>query len=715
MNKIFTAGTGLARLLLLSLVLYCPGSLLAADGDKMTFDIPAQGADAALRQFSVQSGMEVLFSTAVAANVAANEVKGQFTPLEAVALLLSGTDLAIEQKDGQQGVLRVVRDAGPNVAGTTGSGPLTDRPDSDDVGMFDRVVMQDKFVVSASRTPQDPRYTSSSVSRVPLAELETTQMPDLRSSLAQQPGVIVVNTGTVGGQTSVYIRGAYPHHTLFIVDGVRMNDRSATYGNFLAGADLGGLDRIEILRGPQSPMYGSAAMGGVVLMDTSKGNDGVSGNVTVSGGSFDTMAGALNVQGGTGALGYSASIGRYETANDLPGNDYESWNYSGRFNVELTPQFELGLTLRGSEGVFQSVGSRFWPSTGTVDSANYLGTLYGKYTSDGGVVTQFTGAWHRREYTWTDSWGASPQENNRKILDWQTAWQAAEQLELVVGANYEDAEYDLSGGVTGDKVAAGFVSGTYRVAEDVTLTAGFRYDDFETVGSSTTWRTGLSWLLAPETKLRATYGTGFAAPGSSDRYGVPQWGQEPNPSIRPEESTGWDIGIDQGFLDEKLTLSASYFSNSFEDLIDWEYISYVYYTGWYVNRSKASTQGVELGITAQPVSIVQLRLGYTYLDAEDDTTGARLIRRPRHTLDAQGWVDITPAWTLGLGLHYVADRVDSGPIGDYTTVRAFTSWEAMEGLTLRLRAENLFDEEYEEVLGYPALPRGVFGSVEWSF
>ncbi len=131
----------------------------------------------------------------------------------------------------------------------------------------------EELVISASRIPQEWRRTSSSVSVISLGEMAKLQVVDLKESLAQQPGVSVVTTGTVGGGTSVYIRGAYPHHTLFIVDGVRMNDRSASYDAFLASSSLGGLDRIEVLRGPQSTMYGSAAMGGVILIDHSRGTE----------------------------------------------------------------------------------------------------------------------------------------------------------------------------------------------------------------------------------------------------------------------------------------------------------------------------------------------------------------------------------------------------------------------------------------------------------
>ena len=129
----------------------------------------------------------------------------------------------------------------------------------------------DAYVVSATRTPQDPKLSSSSITLLPLADLQTAQTVDLRTALAQTPGVAVVSSGATGGQSSVFLRGADSDQTLFVVDGVRMNDRSTAYLNFLSGADLLGLERGEVLRGPQSTLYGSSAMGGVILLETAHG------------------------------------------------------------------------------------------------------------------------------------------------------------------------------------------------------------------------------------------------------------------------------------------------------------------------------------------------------------------------------------------------------------------------------------------------------------
>jgi vitamin B12 transporter len=305
--------------------------------------------------------------------------------------------------------------------------------------------------------------------------------------------------------------------------------------------------------------------------------------------------------------------------------------------------------------------------------------------------------------------------NHRKVVDWQNTWEASKQLQVVAGAGYERSRYTVDGVRSKDEVKAGYVSGTWNPTTTVTVNAGLRYDDFKSVGSATTGRLGASWRPVAGTKLRTTYGTGFAAPGSDDRYGVAEWGQLPNPNLKPEKSRGWDVGIDQK-LCENAQLELTYFENRFRNLFEWEYVDFVTYQGRTANRAKAKTNGVEVALRARVSDKVQTRLSYTYLEAKDSGTDKRLARRPRHVLDADLTVQPISVWTVGAGLHAVSDRVErSGPIEDYTTVRVFTSYAVRKDLTLKLRVENALDEQYEEVLGYASLPRAIFGSAEWRF
>lgn len=676
------------------------GAMAQASATARQFNLPAGDAEQTLRQFSNQSGIDFLVPTDLVAGVRTNAVNGLYEPEAAAQRMLAGTSLAL-LRDGS-GIYRIRKDTSPKAAGAVG------RADEE----------LESVVVAASRTPMELRKVSSAVSVVKLEELDAQQVGDLRKALAQQPGVIVSNTGATGGQTAVYMRGAFPQHTLFFVDGVRMNDSAAGYDNFLGGADLGGFDHIEVLRGPQSTIYGSAAMGGVILMNTSRGTDVTKGGVELGGGSFDTYTGGGAITGSAGKLSYSASLGRYETANELPDNEYHNWSYSTRLQLALAEGLDIGTTFRGQNGRFE-VASGF-PGIAEID--NYLGTVYADWRASDAVNSRFTAAVHNRKYTWISGGFASPQENKRYVFDWQTSWKAGRGLELVVGANAEDAEYDIGSDGQKEGILSGFLSGVYKITDTVTLNAGMRYDAYDSVGPSTTWRTGVAWNVLPDTKLRATYGTGFAAPASSQRYGVPSWGARPNPDLKPEDSRGWDIGVDQSFLDGRFTVTATWFDNRFTDLIDWTYVDFVTFEGMYTNVSKASTRGLELGVAAELVRGWHLSLGYTYLDTKNEATGERLVRRPKNAIELQAWAEITPRWTVGYGLSGVVDKLQAASwpsVGyfndDYFVSRLYTSYMLTDAFTAKLRVENLFDRKYEEVPDYPALTRGVFASVEWRF
>jgi vitamin B12 transporter len=331
-------------------------------------------------------------------------------------------------------------------------------------------------------------------------------------------------------------------------------------------------------------------------------------------------------------------------------------------------------------------------------------------------ASRLTLASHVRDYAFIDAFGSSPLRNVREILDWQNTWEATERVQVVAGGNFEDSRFTVTGTRNTDRVAAGYVSSTLRVLDSLVLTGGFRHDDFRSVGGATTGRGGLAWLPVRGTKVRATIGTGFAAPGSDDMYGVPSYNQLPNPDLQPEKSRGWDFGVDQELAGGNAIASVTYFKNKFRNLFEYETVDFTTFAGHTVNRAKASSEGVEVALTANWGDRVTTRGSYTYLEAHNDISGARLIRRPRHTGDFEVTAQATPQWIVGAGAHLVVDRLEtSGPFENYTSARVFTSYALRTDFIVKLRVENALDEAYEEVLGYPAMSRGVFGSVEWRF
>jgi len=578
----------------------------------------------------------------------------------------------------------------------------------------------EKVVVSATRTPQDPRTVPSSVSLIQISDLAEAQITELRDVFASTPGVNVTSTGATGSQSSLFIRGANSNQSLIVVDGIPMNDRAAAYQNFLGGSDAVGLDRIELLRGPQGTLYGSSAMGGVVLLDTAHGCGKPSGVIGLSTGSFGTYSGSAAVSGGTRSVGYSASLSHQQTDNDRDYNRYRNTGYTARLEGSVTESLLIGSTVRVSKGAYEEPGSTLYKSPGFVDSESDLVTAYARLQPAPEFSSRLTLGWGRRDYVYTTKYSVSHSDNVRKTADLQSNWTPNQMIEVVAGVTRQLAD-NLGGGQrSSDNLSAGYLSATAKPAQDLQVIGGLRHDEFHTYGGSTTWRSGLSYLVASTgTTFRGTYGTAFTAPNTDDRYGVPSWGQIGNPNIRAESSRGWDLGVEQSLLSGRLTLGATYFSNKFKDMMEWAYTGTNAtnpYEGWMVNRARASTSGVETAAQLRLTQGTTVRASYTYLEATNDANQVRLVRRPRHTGDAEIRQQLCKAWILGAGLHLIADRVDtSGHLGGYSSARVFTSYDLTPSLRLKLRVENALDRTYQEAYGYPATPVAVYGGAEWRF
>jgi len=581
------------------------------------------------------------------------------------------------------------------------------------------VLPLDQYVVSADRTPEDPALAPADVTALLASSLSGEQVYDLRTALSGVPGVSVVNTGAFGGMSSVYLRGASAYETLLVVDGVPMNDRADNYTNFLGGADLAGIDRIEILLGPQGSLYGSA-LAGIVLMDTARGCGTPSGVVSAEAGSFSTAAATASFQGSEGPADFSASLGRDTTANERPGNKFQGWSASARLEGSPAPWALLGATVRTQSTDYEEPGAlpenNPYPDPGVVFSENTLVTAYGQ-VEGGGFTSRLTCAVQRREYAFTDDTGTYPQDNDRRIFEWQNnLWLLDKTLELIAGAEAEASQYVISGSETSDTLDAGYFSALLRPAKSVELTAGIRRDDYRSAGDADTARVGAAWRIRKGTTLRANWGTGFTAPSSLDRYGFVGYDEPANPGILPERSRGGDVGIEQAFAGDRLVVAATAFDDSYTDLFSYNPLNFET-----INVNRATTRGAEFSAAARLGGGVTLRVEYTYLDAWD-ATGARLVLRPRNS--GGGCLEWRPsgAWTLGAGIHASSERLDNDQVTGaetalpgYETARVFASWRAAPRLTVRVRVENALNRAYEEAFGYPALPRGFFGGIEWSF
>ncbi len=306
------------------------------------------------------------------------------------------------------------------------------------------------------------------------------------------------------------------------------------------------------------------------------------------------------------------------------------------------------------------------------------------------------------------------------MLDAQTTFSGFERHRLTGGVTAEANHTRNTGfGSINEKqtLLAVFAQDEVALHENVSVTAGVRNDDFDTFGRATTGRGTLAWRVVPRRlKLRASQGTAFRSPSFLDLYGQSAF-YVGNPNLRPERARGWDAGVDYYLVRERGTLSATWFETEYTNLIastpDFRSVE---------NIQRARTRGVELSAKTVVGAGTHLAASYTFLEADNLTSGTRLLRRPRHRASVDVSHDFTSRLVAGAGAAWTAQREDvhartfarvDGE--DFTVLRAYGSWQANDRLALKVRLENLLNEQFEEVNGYPALGFGAFAAVEWRF
>ncbi len=584
----------------------------------------------------------------------------------------------------------------------------------------------DPFVVVATRTPSDIRTLGSAVDSQTPAELARRQVSTLGEALSSVPGTPSAVNGAPGSNDSVFMRGANSDQVLFLVDGIRMNDANTDYAVFLGGARLGAQDQVEVARGPQSTLYGSGASGGVVLVQAQKGTGDPSAGAAVAAGSFGTVEGSLDGQGARGPWAWSLSASDSHTENERANNAFDSADLVLRVDRALGGNADAGATLRGFHGRFGDPGDVYTDDRYAHETEDdWLGTAFLDLRPTAELsVHAILGGQDRRYVSFDELPGVYESttvvQDRRGVLDLQSTYSGFTGQRLTVGANAELQATRDNGYGDIDRhqdLLAAFAEDEWSPVRSVFLTAGFRYDRFDTFGGSLTGRATAAWLSPSRVfKVRASYGTGFNAPSFLELYGAAT-GYRGNPDLRPEKSRGGDLGFDVYLPGGSGTLSVSAFRSDFTDLITYDFSAY---PGTTANVGRARTSGLEAEAKLTVAKGLELRLTYTYLDARDLTDQTRLLRRPRNSAGADLWRAFGHGLSAGAGVGVVAGRADvdaqtyatvNDP--DYAVVRIYGEWKATERLGIKVRLENLLDRRYQPVNGYPALGRAAYGEVDW--
>jgi vitamin B12 transporter len=581
-------------------------------------------------------------------------------------------------------------------------------------------------VVIATRTPADIRTLGSAVDQVSSDDLSRQQIDTLAGALGGIPGTPMFANGAQGSNISIFTRGANSDQTLFMVDGIRLNDANTDYAVFLGGARLGATDSIEIARGPQSTLYGSEAVGGVISIQAQKGAGAPTDDFSLEAGSFGTVQGTISGQGAQDQWAWSVTGSGSYTSNQRQNNDFTSDDLVLRLDRDINSVVSLGATIRGFEGRYGDPGDEFTNDLYAHETeSNWLGTVFADFHLASDWSAHVTvGGQDRRYVSFDEEPGVfsstTTVENHRGVIDAQTTFSGLTAQKLTAGVTGEEETTSDNGYGNIDQrqnFVALFAEDEWHPLTSTYITAGLRYDDFDTFGSAVTGRATVAWLTPERTiKLRASYGTGFNAPSFLELYGM-DVGFVGNPDLKPESSRGGDVGVDFYLPKNVGTISATWFRTDYTNLIDYDFDNY---PGTTDNIGKARTQGVELETKLRLVGGFELHASYSYLDADNRTDGTRLLRRPRNSGSADIWKDFGDGWSAGAGVAVVADRQDVdaqtfATVDDpnYAVVRVYGAWKASSRLSFKARVENLLDKKYEPVNGYPALGIGVIGEVEW--
>ncbi len=602
------------------------------------------------------------------------------------------------------------------------------------------------IVISATRTATPSNEIASSVTVIDRAAIENSGETHVVNLLRNVPGVAIAQAGGPGQQSSIFMRGSNSNHVLVLIDGVEISDPSNPTGQVdFAHLLVDDIERIEVVRGPQSTLFGSDAIGGVIQIFTRRDHAG--GSLSGGIGSFDThrFNARVGAHGQRGAFGMSLGLvdsAGISAANEKRGNGeeadaYQNANLSIHGTYQPSLHWDIGadLRLQQTEAEIDNFFASFPPPSPFVaddpdaesDTDQVFGRLHAEWQSASGRWTQrwqLSHSAHER-HNRNGPQGSNPFSSEsdfegRKLkFEWRHEVLATEAQRLSFGLETENEEMQSSG-VDNEsaRTNAAYLQDQIRFSDRLFATVGLRYDDHERFGSETTWRLAPAWIIVPDgTRLRASYGTGFKAPTLSQAFESFPPFYFANPDLQPETSKGWDVGIEQPFNGGRFELT--YYRNDIDNLIT--FVSDpVTFVGTLDNVQQAETRGYEAVLTLTPSATFDINLQFSSMEARNLDTDTDLLRRPDKTAAIQlAWRPGVLASQLGLSARYVGERDDIDGMGNihrldaYTVVGASASFPLARGLSLDVRAENLFDEDYEEIIGYGTPGRAGYVGLRW--
>ena len=612
----------------------------------------------------------------------------------------------------------------------------------------------DAIVVTATRLALTPDQVPASVTVLDKQAIDRAQDIGVTELLSRTPGISITRNGGYGTATSVRIRGAEADQTVVVIDGVKLNDPSSTGGGYNFGNLLiGDTTRIEVLRGPQSILWGSQAIGGVVNIVTPLPENALEGSFDVEAGSRETVSARAALGGRTGPLAWRIGGQLFTTdgisafADGTEPDGYTNRSASGRAVLDLAPG--VSVDVRGFYNRGRTDIDGF-----NVDSPEYAVTE--EWVGYAGLNFDLLDGRFRNRVAYTrtetDRDNYNPTRARQQTFDaagvnrrfeYQGSFAVADGWTIVAGAENERSNFrsvsppaslatPIPAPVRGEAEITSFYGQlNAEPVAGLTLNAGLRHDDHDRYGGKTLFAAGGVWRLDTGTVLRASYGEGFKAPTLYQLFS--EFG---NAALAPEVAKGWEAGAEQRLLDGKLTFGATYFERTTKSQII--FASCIAPTtdplcvvpgtttsrfGYYLNVATAKAHGIEAK-AALELGGFSLDGNYSWIVADDRSVGTAnfgkwLPRRPRHQANGSISYEFPFGLTTGAAVRWSGKAYDNAAnttvLRSYTLVDLRAEYRLGEGVELFARAENLFDEKYQTAFRFGTLGRSVFAGLRGRF
>lgn len=573
-------------------------------------------------------------------------------------------------------------------------------------------------VVTATRMPSRASELLNDVTVLHRDDIEASAAASLPELLAAQPGVQFTTNGGPGKTAGLFLRGAESRHTVVLIDGMRVN--SATAGDTaIQHIPLDQIERIEIVRGPVSSLYGSEAIGGVVQIFTKRGDGPLTGNLQAGVGSRNTSDVSAGISGSTADVDYALTAGHFQTdgvsaststAYNQDQDGYRQDNAAGRIGIRYAAGQELAAQFFYSDGV-----TRYDPSASSYDARIYQ-TLQAAGVESRNQIADFWRSTLRLADSADDSTNHSSATAKSvfKTEQRQTTWQ--NDFRTSIGnllAGIERLEQSIAGTTnyaTKDRSVDSLLLGYQGHYADHRLQASARRDDNSQFGTKSTGMAYYGYQITPALRASVGAGTSFSAPTFNQLYFPSNWG---NPNLEPEEGRNKEATLawDNGHAHASLT----WFDNRVRNLINYNTST----TPYYKNINRAHLTGWTLAVDGNLLGW-RPRLAYDWLDAKDEATGLMLPRRAKERLTL-GLARELDAWTVSGDLVASSSRLDySSPssikrLGGYTVANAGIDYRAAAQTTLFVRADNIFDKRYELAADYATTRASIFAGVRQRF